>query len=96
MRPCHHCGTLTPLAACPSCGTRVSSRLPAAWLALGLTLAPGCQKSVALYGVPVSDFDGDGYYDDVDCDDEDPTVHPDAEETPDDGVDSNCDGEDNT
>ncbi len=38
------------------------------------------------------DADGDGYRVDVDCDDNDPTVHPGAWEDPDDGFDGNCDG----
>ena len=56
----------------------------------------------ALYGAEMvdtayMDFDGDGYSpDDGDCDDGNADVHPDAEETPGDGVDSNCDGEDDT
>ncbi len=37
------------------------------------------------------DEDGDGYTDDVDCDDGDPDINPDAEETYD-GVDNDCDG----
>ncbi len=48
-----------------------------------------------------TDADDDGYTrgDDSaggDCDDSDPNVHPGAEETAGDGVDSNCDGEDDT
>ena len=53
-----------------------------------------------MYGVPDTgswDNDGDGYTpEDGDCDDNNPDVNPGAEETPGDGVDSNCDGEDDT
>ena len=49
------------------------------------------------YGVPELDADGDGFYaDQDDCDDSDPDINPDAEEIPGDGIDSNCNGEDDT
>ena len=80
-------------------------------LLLGLTLS-GCgdkdtdtaepepsaePEDMALYGVPALDEDGDGYIaEEEDCDDTNPDIHPGAEETPGDGVDSNCNGEDDT
>lgn len=46
------------------------------------------------------DVDGDGYLSEAcggdDCDDADASVHPGAEDPPDDGVDRNCDGIDGT
>ncbi len=42
-------------------------------------------------GEPPVDGDGDGFAADVDCNDIDPTVNPDAEERCD-GIDNNCDG----
>ncbi len=49
------------------------------------------------YGMAMIDDDGDGYYADIDdCDDNNPDIHPGAPETPGDGVDSNCDGNDDT
>lgn len=40
------------------------------------------------------DNDGDGYPFSTDCNDKDPKINPDAVETPDDKVDSNCNGDD--
>ena len=56
----------------------------------------------ALYGAEMVDTaywdgDGDGFTpEEGDCDDDNPEIHPEATETPGDGVDSNCDGEDDT
>jgi len=41
------------------------------------------------------DHDGDGYPFSADCDDKNPKINPGAAETPGDGVDSNCNGDDN-
>lgn len=81
-------------------------------MALGLSLVAlnACFVGVAKYGVaPMddtvshtgdTDADGDGFVDENaggnDCDDGDAAIHPDADEIPGDGVDSNCDGDDDT
>jgi hypothetical protein len=44
-----------------------------------------------LYG---EDYDGDGFLSDVDCDDSDPLINPDADEIPYDGHDNDCFGGD--
>ncbi len=44
--------------------------------------------------VPEIDFDQDGYGVSVDCNDKNAAIHPGAAETPDDKVDSNCNGDD--
>ncbi len=55
----------------------------------------------AEYGVPdtsaYADADADGWTPaEGDCDDSDDRVHPEATETPADGLDSNCNGDDDT
>jgi hypothetical protein len=44
---------------------------------------------------PPLDGDGDGSYPPADCDDGNPGVHPGAPESLGDGIDSNCNGDDN-
>jgi hypothetical protein len=62
-----------------------------------LSMVSGC------FGGGVSDYtgwvdtggydgDGDGFYEDEDCDDDDAAVNPVADEVCDDGIDNDCDG----
>ena len=106
VQPCPRCAAPVPVHAmgCPVCGASerdVESR-PVAMLLLGLSMSACGATTQSMYGVAISDTgliddDGDGFSEaEGDCDDSDPTVHPEAKETPGDDVDSNCDGEDDT
>jgi hypothetical protein len=110
LLPCARCGAhvFGDAAACPSCGAAPHpTRLTAAAALMGLALVAcgdkdGDDSGVIsdMYGVPDTgyvDDDGDGYaVRDGDCDDNSAAVNPGALETTGDGVDSNCDGDDNT
>lgn len=41
---------------------------------------------------PCTDIDGDGYCVDIDCNDQNNSVYPNAPDAPGDGIDQNCDG----
>lgn len=109
LSPCSSCATprLHTAPVCPGCGQANQTHVrPAAMVLVGLLGACDDLKSSpdmqAAYGEAVIDTglldaDEDGYtVAEGDCDDTDATVHPGAEETPGDGVDANCDGEDDT
>ncbi len=54
-------------------------------------------NTMGAFGGPFAidyDFDGDGYSSLVDCDEDDPAVHPGATEIPSDGIDNDCNGSD--
>ena len=105
LKPCSTCGTPThserSCAHCQAAPMGSATPLLAGAIALlGLGLGACTDSSVvALYGVPDSgyvDADADGVPARDDCDDENADIYPDAPETAGDGVDSNCDGEDDT
>jgi len=56
--------------------------------------AGGCNFSIDLTGDKDDDGYSDGWFSNEDCDDDDPTIHPDAPDSWGDGVDQNCDGVD--
>jgi M6 family metalloprotease-like protein len=57
--------------------------------------APGNPMTLDISYTHPSDSDGDGFLPPADCDDTNPAIHPSARETPGDGIDSNCNGDDN-
>jgi hypothetical protein len=109
LHSCARCGAhvFSDATSCPSCGAAPNpTRLTAAAALMGLALVAcgdkdgGDSSVVALYGVPDTgyvDTDGDGFSPtDGDCADDDAAINPGATETAGDGVDSNCDGFDDT
>ncbi len=110
-RACH-CHFHTSELSCPHCGAKHSPLPSAASVGRGLALAVGLALVVGCPGdkyggadsgwdsTTCEDVDQDGYDDEecggTDCDDDDETINPAATETSGDGVDSNCDGEDDT
>ncbi|MEY3210918.1 MAG: putative metal-binding motif [Pseudomonadota bacterium] len=112
MTNCAHCGThvFESACACPHCGTKLRDcglRHTAAAALMGLALVgcgdkdPSDSAAAPEYGVAdtsyLADADDDGVtIGDGDCNDDDAAVNPGATETAGDGVDSNCDGSDDT
>ena len=102
MHLCSACGTPVPGERCPHCdvpenrpgSSKIVTASAVVLLGLSMAACTGPGGAVALYGVEVTVSDNDGYFDGDDCDDNDADIHPGAEETAGDGVDSNCDGED--
>ncbi|MBM4392252.1 MAG: hypothetical protein FJ090_14120 [Deltaproteobacteria bacterium] len=59
--------------------------------------ADGSRSDIGAFGGPElvrQDLDGDGYFTDTDCDDEDATVYPGASDDWYDGIDADCGGDD--
>ena len=104
LTACPACGqhVLSAACSCAHCGAKLKDcalRATAAAALMGLSLGGCVMHGEPEYGVVVSydDEDGDGYYAQTDdCDDNDAAINPGAIDTVDDGIDSNCDGDDNT
>lgn len=97
-------------SGCPHCGAGparpwggLSHAAAATLFAASLVSLAGCGGRDK-YGTPMAvvygpapdsvDADADGWVGTSDCDDSDPNIHPQARETPRDGIDSNCNGKD--
>ncbi len=61
------------------------------WLSAASLLLGACSFGLAPSGTLTTDADKDGFSAGVDCDDQDPAIHPEGEERCD-GLDNNCDG----
>ena len=91
-------------SACPFCSVRPSRGAAATRLFMGVMTpvvlaacygSPGWYDDTGLSGDSGSsvDLDGDGWTNDLDCDDADEDVNPDADEDCGDGIDNDCDGD---
>ena len=104
-KTCPHCNTVLPTVRSSSIALLLGLTLGAcggvdkdtAGDTAGDTAVVVEPDMATLYGVEESiDEDGDGFFDYEDCNDQDSNVYPGAPETAGDGVDSNCNGEDDT
>jgi len=58
----------------------------------GQQICPDDFVTVTIQILPIVDEDMDGFNSDVDCDDTNPNINPDAMEIPNNGIDEDCDG----
>lgn len=108
---CSECSSFVPLPlpSCPECGAVPHPRVAELALASGRTLLQlgiGSSFAVTLmacYGAPSDyescgsrDVDRDGYCGQLDCNENDATVHSWADDPLGDGIDQDCDGADGT
>src|SRR5258706_5512363 len=104
MVTCSACDGLVPDGnrRCVHCNARITRRrrlLAMLVGSAGTMLLAACYGPAGRYqGAPMrptpADRDGDGAPADIDCDDNDPTRYPGAEDPYGDGIDQNCDGVD--
>jgi hypothetical protein len=90
-------GAIVALGGCAGVG---AGALTVGMLGMSLSILLGLAGCTSSHIGGGSDADGDGYGSEVDCDDDDPSVHPGADEMCEngcgswgDGVDNNCNGE---
>jgi|GEM_PF-2225241 len=72
-------------------GRRVTRLTHASWFVLGGLCLGGCGDAEPPLGL---DRDGDGWPEDLDCEDGNPSIFPAADDIPDDGIDQDCSGSD--
>ena len=85
------CGDHLHFAVQQNCGSYYCTTIPGQFHDHG---DPGYGDWLTSGNCPTPDDDGDGWDNDEDCDDNDASVHPGAEEICDDGVDNDCSGGD--